>query len=229
MPSYVKPRGGKFGAQVPGRRRGHWRWLGTFETEELAQAAVDRALAVAPRRKRCQRRREIVPPTFGQVLELAAAARDEGMRAFTLTAAFSGLRLFEVAALDVADLVDGRLVVRRGKGGYVNEDSLLYEPGLSALTDFAAGPGPIFRTAAAGEYSRQYVSRLWKPMREAVGFDGTFHSLRHFHACWLLDQGAAIVDVAAQLRHHDRGRLVGEVYGRMLSRQAALGRLEGLR
>lgn len=190
------------------------------------------------RRKLCQRR-EVIPPVETEVMGLLDAAPHATMATFAAVAAFSGLRLFEVAALELGDvdLDRGRLVVRRGKGrgpGDVPEDSLLFEPGLSALgifleRGFAYERGPMFRTGLGTRYSRQHVSRLWAPMRRTAGVDCTFHALRHFHACWLLDRGASITDVAKQLRHRDNGQLVQRVYGRWLSRKAALDRLEALR
>ena len=233
MPSYVVPReNGRFGARVP-KRRGGMRWLGTYSSEEEARAVVAAARRPQPRRQ--GGRREVRPPSYDEVLALAAVGRDEAMRVFTLVAAFSGLRLFEVAALEASDVtISGReLLVREGKGGFERR-SLLFEPGLSALDEFLAGiipannPGPIFKTERGTPYSRQHVSRLWIPMRRAVGVECTFHALRHFHACWLLDQGASVRDVSIQLGHHDNGELVRRTYGRHASEVAARARLKDL-
>jgi len=231
VPSYIVERGGKFGARVP-RRRGGWEWLGTRETRAEAEQLV--AAARRPSTGGRRRSREVVPPLPEEIEALLAAAPHEAMRVFALVGAYSGLRLFEIAALRprAIDLANGRITVEVGKGGYRDEVSLLYEPGLSALTEFMAGCRPddlIWRTREGGAFSRQHVSRLWKGMRAAAGVGCTFHALRHFHACWLLDKGAKVDDVAAQLRHHDHGRLVNEVYGRYRSRQAALDRLDALR
>lgn len=153
------------------------------------------------------------------------------MRAFTLVAAFSGLRLFEVAALQRDDFdPKGSLMVRRGKGGF-ERVSLLYEPGLGALECVLPDSGRIWRSPRGHSWDRRLVSKLWKPMRLEVGLpDGaTFHALRHFHACWLLDRGASVLDVSIQLGHQDNGVLVRRLYGRKRSAEAARGRLDGLR
>jgi integrase len=184
--------------------------------------------------KGCGRRREIVVPSEDQVLAAAAAAAPDAFRTFVLTAAFSGLRLFEVAALQVGDVdPDGGTVkVRRGKGGYART-SLLFEPACSALSGWVAPSWPehrlVFRTARGTSFSRQYVAKRWAVVRRELGLGCTFHGLRHFHACWLLDQGASDADVAAQLGHHDHGQLVKSTYGLQRSREAALRRLDGLR
>lgn len=62
--------------------------------------------------------------------------------------------------------------------------------------------------------NRPMLSYHWRRARHAVGVDEyVFHSLRHFHASWLLDLGATPVDIALQLGHRDGGRLVQELYG----------------
>jgi integrase len=170
-------------------------------------------------------------PSEREVRELAEAAPTEAMGAFTLVAAFSGLRLFEVAALRREDFDSaGSLHVRCGKGGY-ERWSLLYEPGLAAIEDVLPRAGLVWRTSHGNRWDRRYVSRMWRGMRSEVGLPAAavFHSLRHFHACWLLDRGAAVQDVAVQLGHHDRGELVQRRYGRMMSEDAARKRLGGLR
>jgi integrase len=182
------------------------------------------------RRKRCQRPKYV--PTELEVRALAEAAPDDRMWAFTLVAAFSGLRLFEVGALRVEDFDPaGSLVVRRGKGGYADEVSLLYEPGLGAIEDVLPESGLIWRTPRGNPWDRRFVWRLWGPMQERAGVPAacTFHALRHFHACWLLDKGAQMHDVGSQLRHHDNGELVRRLYGRQRSVDASLRRLDGLR
>jgi integrase len=73
------------------------------------------------------------------------------------------------------------------------------------------------------------MAREFGKVAERVGFNGTFHALRHFHACWLIDGGATDLDVAAQLRHHDNGELVRRRYGRHRATSAALRRIERAR
>lgn len=253
MPSLIVERGGRFGARIP-KRRGGYSWLGTFDERAQAEQAV--MAARRPRARREPARGWVVPPTGQQVLDAAAAA-PAPFGAFILTAAFSGLRLFEVAGIHVEDIdfPGERVMVRRGKGGYSGETSLIFEPALGALaahlgvdTPFtcpACGgravrgrcgcgwrmpdTGRVFSTAVGTAFDRRHVARLWRPVAQVTGIGCTFHGLRHFHACWLLDQGASVEDVAVQLRHHDNGELVRRVYGRYRSSRAALSRLDGLR
>lgn len=169
------------------------------------------------------------------MLALAAAA-PEWLRGMVLVAAYTGLRLFEIAALRPADVLaptDGhgwRVVVRLGKGGYVDEQSVVFPAALEAL-QFAAAACPdwgrLFTTSAGRPVSRQYVARHFAPLAVSTGYEGGgFHALRHFHAVWLLDRGLSVQDVAAQLRHHDRGELVQRRYGRHMAARAALRRIE---
>jgi integrase len=177
------------------------------------------------RRPTCMR---VAPPSEEEV-QAASEATSEQFGVFILTAAYSGLRLFEAANLIAADLSGNRLKVRRGKMGYEDEESVLFEPGLSAFGAYAEGrEGWVFRTPRGGHYTRQHVHRLWTAAKRDAGLDPgiRFHDLRHAHACWLLDRGVSDEDVAAQLRHHDFGRQVKATYGRFRSVRAALERVE---
>jgi integrase len=177
------------------------------------------------RRPTCMR---VAPPSEEEVLA-AAACTSQQFGVFILTCAYSGLRLFEAANLIAADLSGNRLKVRRGKHGYEDEESVLFEPGHSAFGAYAEGrEGWVFRTPRGGHYTRQHVHRLWTAAKRDAGLDPgiRFHDLRHAHACWLLDRGVSDEDVAAQLRHHDFGRQVKATYGRFRSVRAALERVE---
>jgi hypothetical protein len=72
---------------------------------------------------------------------------------------------------------------------------------------------------------RTTYSTIWCEARAKVGLpELRFHDLRHFHATWLLDQGASDMDVAIQLGHRDGGVQVRRTYGHP-SRERALARL----
>lgn len=171
------------------------------------------------------------------MVALAAAAPD-WLRCMILVSAYTGLRLFEAAGLRAGDLVHGEdgwhVVVRYGKGGYRDEESVVFEPALSLLLQLnrLTDEGRLLMTTTIGTMiSRQYVAKAFAPLAREVGFfdgdgkPGTFHALRHFHACYLLDRGATPIDVAAQLRQHDRGEEVIRRYGKHHSTRAALGRI----
>jgi integrase len=130
------------------------------------------------------------------VLELAAAA-PEWLRWMILVSAFTGLRLFEAAEIRPEDVVhrDGTwfVIVRHGKGGYRDEESVIFEPALSMLLERlrVTEPGRRLMTTSRGTLiTRQYVAKHFAPLARRVGYTtGTFHAMRHFHACWLLDAG----------------------------------------
>lgn len=155
---------------------------------------------------------EVDPPTEGDVLRLAEYS-PEYFRGIVLTAAFSGLRLSEVAALEARDLTfswpeAGRRVltlhVRHGKGGK-ERHSVLFEPGLSALMVVLPEVGRIFSRSLGRSWDRKSVNRVWLRVRERAGLpDCRFHDLRHFHATWLIDRGVSDLDIAIQLGHVDR-------------------------
>jgi integrase len=237
MPSLIVERDGRFGARA---RKTH-RWLGTFATRADAEAAIERERCARPRRGASRGRRDVKPPSESQVVLLAAEATQRGpgwLGPMILVAAYTGLRLFEVAGLWPEDLCppvdnDGwRVRVRRGKGGYTDEMSVVFEPALSVLLEARATREPgrlVFLTQVGTAVSRQTMAREFGKVAGRVGFGGTFHALRHFHACWLIDGGATDLDVAAQLRHHDNGELVRRRYGRHRATSAALRRIERAR
>jgi integrase len=171
----------------------------------------------------------VTPPTLAEVDRLVAAA-PAPLDRMILIAAYSGLRLSELAALEVRDVSDDlppRLHVRCGKGGHERR-SLLFAPGLRGL-DQMPESGLLFnRGYGRGAYDRKVVNRLWLPLRERAGVPACrFHDLRHFHATWLLDRGASVLDVAIQLGHRDHGDLVRRRYGHP-SRDLALDRLAAM-
>jgi integrase len=173
--------------------------------------------------------RRVAPPTAEQVAALADAMGP--LRAFTLTAAWSGLRLeCEVARLLAGDVSErrgvlgpasdppvsamrspaaladdvGLLHVRSGKGGK-ERHSVLFEPGLSALLEDGYATGHVFRNSRGNPWTRQAVNRHWQKARRRCGLEHViFHDLRVFHATWLLDRGVSEMDVALQLGHTDR-------------------------
>lgn len=216
MPSLLVPRGDRVGARVV--VAGRQVWLGTFDDEAGALASIERAKS-APVPKRQPRR--VAPPAREQV-DALAAAMPERLRAFVLVAAWSGLRLSEVAALEARDVefVDGVAVlrVRCGKGGKARR-SVLLEAGALALAGLDEREGALFRNARGGRFNRKTVNKAWVKARAAAGLEQfVFHDLRKFHATYLLDAGASDLDVAIQLGHFDaQGRpdaeLVRRVYG----------------
>jgi integrase len=168
-------------------------------------------------------------PPEALVLEIAEAAGP--LREFVLVAAYSGARLFEVAALTAGDVDLPTLRIRSGKRGKPR-DVVLFEPALSALV--VPESGLLFANACGRRWTRQTVNKRWIETLREVGCqeDLQFRDLRRFHATWLLDRGVSDLDVAVQLGHFDRRgmpnpQLVREVYGQP-SRRAALKRLRAM-
>lgn len=160
----------------------------------------------------------IVPPQPQEVALLASAMPTEELTSFVMVAAYSGLRLSEVAALwgtDIEDRDGVRMVhVRRGKGGK-ERYSVLLAPAWEFLP---ARRGRLFLNEAGRRYDRKLINKKWMTARRETGLVYRFHDLRHFFATYALDHGCTDLDVAIALGHTDRfGRpdteLVRRTYG----------------
>ena len=165
-----------------------------------------------------------------QEVEALVAALPGTLGPMALVAACSGLRLSELAALEARDVrLEGGVTivtVRCGKGG-VRGESVVLEPGASVVVERAAAGGLLFPRAGGGAWNRQKVNDRWRAACRRLDIRGVrFHDLRHFHASLLVDAGHREIDVAAQLRHRDNGRLVREVYAHP-DNAAALRRIGG--
>ncbi len=167
--------------------------------------AVETAGVTAPPR---------VPPTSLELARCltAARARDGWWSHFADLiefTAYSGLRLEEVADVQVADVVEpGRLVVR-GKRRAGEADPrvrvcAVFGPGVEALGRQAPQVGRVWRSKTGRRLNKHSVGRAFAEVAGVAGYSGTFHGMRHYLATWLLDQGAAPQDVAIQLGHVDR-------------------------
>lgn len=234
MPQNVKQRGGSFGAQA--RIAGQVRWLGSFPTRAQAKSAVKMAKAPGPRR--------VQPPSSVELEQIATAMgeRVAELAVYVRVAAWSGLRVSEVAALEWRDLIerDGMtmLHVRSGKGSK-ERHSVLLEPGIEALDELVSTRHPrrlMFTTARGTAWSKRSVNYHWCELRKEGLLpreEAVFHDLRKFHATYLLNAGAADIDVAVQLGHFDKyGRpnadLVRRIYG-FVDNDRALCRIGAVR
>ena len=125
----------------------------------------------------------------------------------------TGLRISEALALqdkDV-DLIDGRLVVQRGKGGGKRRVVGLDHGTVSALTEWLARraeiapplDAPVFCTRRGGRTDSSYVRRLLPRLaREAgVGKRVHAHGLRHVFATELQAEGAPLSMIRDLLGH----------------------------
>lgn len=154
-------------------------------------------------------------------------ARDRAILALLYGA---GIRLAELAALDVGDVKLGRGEARvLGKGRRERIVPIGRGAGEALATYLAergGAPGPLFRNRAGDRLSRRGVQRVVARMLGRVRRAGRFstHTLRHSFATHLLDRGADLRAVQELLGHAslastqiythvEKGRLAG-VYHR---------------
>lgn len=181
-----------------------------------------------------------VPPSPVELVRLEVAARASGRDCFAdliVFTAYSGLRLSEVAGVQAQDVLEpGRVVVRgkRRPGEAAPRERVVavFGPGRAALARQVPEVGRVFSSASGLTLTKHTAGREFRAVREAAGYSGTLHCLRHFVSSWLLDRGASEQDVAIQLGHvDDAGHVdttqVRRVYGHP-SAEAALLRLEVL-
>jgi integrase len=155
-----------------------------------------------------------VPPTpaeLGRILDTSRARGGWWLHFADLIefTAYSGLRLEEVADVQVADrLESGRLVVRgkrrAGEAGPRVRVCAVFGPGVEALDRQAPEVGRVWRSKSGRRLNKHSVGRAFAEVAAEVGYEGTFHALRHHLATWLLDRGCSPQDVAITLGHVDR-------------------------
>jgi integrase len=173
------------------------------------------------------------PPSESELLRIMGEAVPS-FREFICVAAYTGLRLSELAGVrreDVEQVPKLRVVVRCGKGGREGDRVCVFGPAQDVVRDLCdRRVGHLFWTRTGRLWNRHSVGAEWRSVRGE--FAGSFHTLRHMHATWLVDRGASYQDVATQLRHFDKhGRpnieLIARVYGHP-DPAVALERLEAL-
>ncbi len=203
-------------------------------------AVRDRLIALSPARDvRLPRieRSEPIPLTVEQAMQLADAI-DPRYRALVLIGAFGGLRIGELAGLQLGDFdplrslirvrrtasdVRGRVIVGPPKTSksirtvvlprsitdqLVEHIARLYETGPEAWLFPAPEGGPIRRSA--------WTRRVWKPALAAAALDqdlGT-HTLRRSQVALLIAQGEHPKVIADRLGHTSV-RTVLDVYGHL--------------
>jgi integrase len=174
-----------------------------------------------------------------QVNALADAMPTPTLRGFVLCAAWSGLRLFEVAALEWPHITvtgdTARLHVKYGKGSK-ERTSILLKPGLDAVLELrprGEQVGYVFLSSTQRPFVKQRINVEMHKAREKAGLPNAwFHDLRKFHATWLLDKGMSDMDVATQLGHFTGDGVPDAMYVRTRygfpSTREALKRIEGI-
>lgn len=164
---------------------------------------------------------ELPTVTDEQVWEIADAVQPR-YRVLVLTAAYTGMRWGELAALriDSVDFLRKRLKVTHALSE-VSGQLELTDPKTKAsrrvvalpqfLIDelavhverFSGGSEFLFTGSSGGMLRRtNFRRRVWLPAVRAVGVEGLrFHDLRHVHATLLITSGAPIVVVQHRLGH----------------------------
>ena len=159
--------------------------------------------------------------TRDEVDDLAASA--DGYRALVLTAAFTGARFGELAALQIdhLDLLRRRLMVLYTLSDVQGELSLkapktAASPRRIALPRFlcavlseylaevpAGDDGFVFQAPLGGPLRRSnFRRRVWLPaVRNSVGEPMRFHDLRHTHVALLIAQGEHPKTIQTRLGH----------------------------
>lgn len=139
-------------------------------------------------------------------------------RAILETLYGTGLRISELAALDVDDMdIDaGAVLVRSGKGGKgrmvplgrtaraaAGDYLTRTRPELGRRATTRTSAGALFLNARGGRLSRQGCWKILKGYARAAGLEGRVspHTLRHSFATHMLDRGADIRVVQELLGH----------------------------
>jgi site-specific recombinase XerD len=147
-----------------------------------------------------------------QVTAVATATPDTRAALMVSLGVQEGLRCGEIAGLEVGDvdLIDGSLLVRKGKGGYERMLPLSEETAgclRRYLDEHPARAGALIRSYLNPVMPLQprYISSVINRVMSEAGVVETAHSLRHTMATDCLRGGAHLRDVQALLGHASIG------------------------
>lgn len=237
----------RYGQVHPGAARYARTMLGDYAEAKLIEENVAEGVKI-PRRPT----KKVIVPTAAEVDLLAKTAHrlkafaGEGRGMASLgpmirISAYSGLREGELRALATPDLDDPKKPRRLTVEYSIDRREQLKDPKTSSSEATIAifsqiqghvrgeTPRPLWETPVRPHrlfaVTRGQRQAAWDRVRRAANVSVTWHSLRHFCATWLLDNDAAIDDVALQLRCSVEE--VRETYGHP-NREAALQRLEAV-
>lgn len=190
----------------------------------LASAVDNGLIPVSP----CRRIKlpKLEPPVMRflepQEIEDLAGASDERYRAMVLSAAYTGLRFGELAALRIERFDALRKTLRveeslsevRGEFAFkspksnasrrsVSVPSFVVDELAQHIAQHADGSGLVFSAPSGGPIRRtNFRRRVWLPaVRASVGEPCTFHDLRHTHAALLIAQGEHPKVIQERLGH----------------------------
>jgi integrase len=201
--------------------RSFWDWWAKDEGEPSPMAGIPRPGGSSPLVP------VLTPEQIEKVLDAAksAASPKEAARNYAIVWLMieSGLRRFELSALDLADidLKAGTAMIRKGKGGKAR--TVTFGPSTAKalwkwLKVRGREDGPLFtnvkgRTVmASGRLTENGLSQLLARIRDASGVQVRPHMLRHSWAHYNLANG---------MNEHDIANLAGWSSIRMLERYGA--------
>jgi integrase len=151
-----------------------------------------------------------------------AGVIDQRYRAMVVTAAYTGLRFGELAALHAARFDALRKTVRveeslaEVRGDFifkapksdagrrtVSVPSFIVEELAGHIAEYGDASGLLFTSPSGGPIRRNnFRRRIWLPaVRDSVGEPCTFHDLRHTHAALLIAQGEHPKVIQERLGH----------------------------
>jgi len=143
---------------------------------------------------------------FLRAAEKADSSRD---RAIALLGFYSGLRVAEISALNLTDVVlsarKGQITVWHGKGDHHRELPLHPEArsAISAWLEdrWESKSEALFLNQRGGRLSSRSVCEIVAQLGASVGLEITTHTLRHTFGTNLVRQGTDVVLVAEMLGH----------------------------
>lgn len=188
-------------------------------------------------------RKHLDVPTEAEVKKLVEVAYEKWpdwpfYGSFVACAAYTGMRIGELLAIRWSDInwQEASITVERQWSSKVRDYTPtknshtriieLLEPAAEALRILPKdGPdGLVWRSPQGKRIEPNLHFYYWQQVRER--WFGTlpqdrfaklkeidFHTLRHFHASWLVDMNVPPADVAYQLGHTDGGYLIQTLYG----------------
>ena len=140
--------------------------------------------------------RPVPHPISDSDLRMALTTAPEPLRTWFLIASHQGLRACEIAPLAAEDIVDGRLLIRDGKGG--RSDWLPMHPLVEArLAELSTRPGPFW----PGLRASMVTERCNRWLR-GHGSAYTLHACRHWAATSILRSSGGNLRVAQDLLRH---------------------------
>lgn len=152
--------------------------------------------------------RALGPEEQRRLLKAVTHSRSARNRVLVLTMLHCGLRISELAALDVGDVFvtarRGELVVRCGKGGRQRRIPMNADL-REAMLSYVGGPqdpqAPLFRSQRGTRISVNAIAHLMRQFARDAGIEMTAHRLRHTALTRLVRSGVDIVTVAEVAGH----------------------------